>query len=52
MVAEKTVKNFRGLLYFAAPCSFLSLNMACGAARAKAGGWWHADIEDSNEKHF
>jgi len=21
MVAEKTVKNFRGLLYFAAPCA-------------------------------
>jgi len=24
MVAEKTAKNFRGLLYFAAPCTILT----------------------------
>jgi len=30
MVAEKTAKNFRGLLYFAAPC-------ICGAKLSPSG---------------
>jgi len=28
MIAEKTAKNFRGLLYFAAPCTFCTATIS------------------------